>query len=138
MRLNGTARSSSSLTLDVIPVRVTPGANAFTRIPAVLSSSAAVRVRPFTACLAATQGPLFGIAVAPSIDEVLTMAPDLWRRIWAISARMQCHTPMRSTCSTRRNSSAGQVGSGDAGIIVRRVEPAELRDYSINRGGDRL
>jgi len=43
-----------TLTADVMPVRVTPGAMALTRIPVPPSSRAAARVRPCTPCLAAT------------------------------------------------------------------------------------
>ena len=53
MRPSGTVRSSSSLTAEVMPVRVTPGAIALTRIPVPPSSTAAARVRPCTPCLAA-------------------------------------------------------------------------------------
>src|SRR3954469_24391113 len=55
------------------------------------------------------------MAADPSIEEVFTIAPPRWRRIWVISARMQCHTPTRSTWSTRWNSSGGYSSSGRNG-----------------------
>ena len=51
-------------------------------------------------------------AAAPSIEEVLTMAPARRARMCRISARMHRHTPTRSTCTTRRKSSSGYSSSG--------------------------
>jgi hypothetical protein len=64
-----------------MPVLVTPGATALTRMPVPANSTAAARVSPLTPCLAAMYAPLSGIAAAPSIEDVLTMAPRPWRRI---------------------------------------------------------
>src|SRR5215469_14938011 len=115
MRPSGTRVSSSPLTAEVMRVRVTPGAMALTRMPVPPSSSAAARVRPCTACLAATYALLSGIAAAPSIEEVLTMAPERWARMWRISARMHRQTPARSTWRTRMKSSSSYSSRGTYG-----------------------
>ena len=50
----GSMRGFSSMIASSIRVRMGPGQTAFTRIPRVAYSRAAVRVRPMTPCLEAT------------------------------------------------------------------------------------
>src|SRR5947208_3386744 len=58
-----------------IGVSIGAGHTALTRMPRRASSTAAVRVRPTTACLLAEYGPSVGDARSPATDAVFTIAP---------------------------------------------------------------
>ena len=65
-------------------VSTPPVVIAFTRTPRSATSSATDRVRPTTACLAATYGAASGSATTPMFDALFTIAPPVSRTagIW--------------------------------------------------------
>src|SRR6266446_8877736 len=83
-------------------VRIYPGHTAFTRIPDLAYSSAAVFVNPTTPCLLALYTPdRLQEPTKPMMDAVLTMAPPPCVHIWIISYFMHNHTPFRLMLMTR-------------------------------------
>ena len=71
---------------------------------------------------------------SPATEAVLTMAPPPCRSIWASSAFMHSHTPVRLTRSTRSHTSSGycrrsaRAAAGDARVVVRVVQAAVRRN----------
>lgn len=61
--------------LIVHPERVAPGQIALHVIPYRPTSSARVRVKPITPCLAAAYAPSFGIPMSPPTEAILIMRP---------------------------------------------------------------
>src|SRR2546421_377983 len=84
-----------------IGVSIGAGHTALTRMPRRASSTAAVRVRPTTACLLAEYGPSVGDARSPATDAVFTIAPPPRAIMTGATALRPSHTPLTFTASTR-------------------------------------
>src|SRR5437870_1872104 len=89
---------------------------AFTRIPDVAYSSAAVFVSPTTPCLLALYAPeQLQEPTNPIIEAVLTMVPLPWVSIWMISYFIHNHTPLRLIPRTRSQVSSEHSCKGARG-----------------------
>src|SRR5215203_696139 len=112
-----TSRSSSPLSIMsvTIGVAIVPGQMALIRTPRGAYSRAALRVRPMTPCLVAWYAARPGSPPRPPREELLTIAPLPWLRIWASSCFMQAHTPRRLMALTRSKTSAGSSAASQGG-----------------------
>ena len=81
-RPKGSAARSAGVSSGVLPprllgVRTVPGATALTRMPALPSSSAAVRMSASIPAFAAAYDAPKGIALSPESDAMCTMLPPV-------------------------------------------------------------
>jgi hypothetical protein len=133
--------SSSPLAImfATIGVSIVPGQIALMRTPCGAYSSAALLVSPMTPCLVAWYAARCGNPTSPPSEELLTIAPLPCVRIWRSSCFMQAQTPRRLTALTRTARPVPRQrwwGDHDPGVVERHIQPAELGDGLLDRGGD--